>query len=108
MRKIEKEMLQAIQSRQNWEKDNTRVSIFVNPITKRVDSVWVRLYGNVIYRRDAGRRPWFSSCGWNSATTRSRLQALGCNCRIKDRVLVDCDTLRPIPSRRLEAIKGAL
>lgn len=71
MRKIEAEMVQALRARRDWHKDNTRVEEW--------RGVWrVLLHGHCIYKCGPnGERPLFTLAGWNTATTRSRLRALG-------------------------------
>lgn len=74
MRKLEKEMIVAVRSLKSFSKSNTAVN---------VDGANVRVYlhGNLIYQIINGVKS-FSLAGWNSNTTRSRLQALGVNvCR---------------------------
>lgn len=69
MRAIEKRMVAAVNGRYNWHESNTSVEI--------VDGdVYVRLFGNLIYRIVRGIHE-FNLCGWNTKTTRSRLNALG-------------------------------
>lgn len=70
MRQIEKEMVAAVRERRNWRKANTEVC--------RGEGVTrVYLHGNAIATfYDDGTR-YFSLSGWNTVTTRSRLNALG-------------------------------
>jgi len=70
MRKIEKEMCAAVRERRNWRESNTEV--------RRIEGgTRVYLYGNAIAAfLDDGTR-YFSLAGWNTVTTRSRLNALG-------------------------------
>ena len=79
MRLIEKEMLWAIQAREDWRKDNTEVCVSkVNDRT--IISVFlhgnhianVRVNGEVIPNRD-------TLAQWPTPTTKSRLRALGVN-----------------------------
>lgn len=72
MRTIEKNMNAAISAGRNWAAGNTSVT-FVN------NEVQVRLHGNLIAVRDAAGVWRYSLAGWNTTTTRSRLNALGCN-----------------------------
>lgn len=84
MRKIEQEMLQAINGLQElaakpfsdrleWAKDNTRVTC-----AKREDGVIVPsvyLHGNLIAQK--GALGWgFNMCGWATPTTKSRINAI--------------------------------
>lgn len=76
MKRIEEKMLRAIKYGQNWHESNTEVT-HDNGVTK------VYLHGNLIAKRVNGK--WlYSLCGWNTVTTRSRLNALRCNVRSKN------------------------
>ncbi len=70
MRQIEKRMCAAVRERRNWKESNTEV--------RRVEGgTGVYLHGNNIATfYDNGER-FFSLAGWNTVTTRSRLNALG-------------------------------
>lgn len=69
MRKIEQQMMQAIHNKQAWKLANTEV----NP--KSDGNVDVLLYGNRI--ADIGRESvTICDCGWQSATTKSRLHVI--------------------------------
>lgn len=71
MRKIEQEMLKAIRSRKDWTNSNTSVSI------ESADTVNVMLHGHKIAELDfQNNKMKISSCGWQSATTKSRLNVL--------------------------------
>ena len=86
MRIIEKKMLAAINGGYNWELSNTCVIH-----TKK--QICVYLYNNKIAAKDKKSGKWeFSCCGWHTATTRSRLNALGCDCRIKNFRFVGVDS----------------
>lgn len=69
MRKIEKEMQQALRNGRNFRRGNTAV-IFNESGAK------VYLHGNCIFSIRQGVKR-FTLAGWNSVTTRSRLNALG-------------------------------
>lgn len=84
MRKIEEKMLQAVAMRRDWSSGNTSVMVNYN------GDVLVRLHGNLICRITKSKRV-FSSCGWATNTTRSRLNALGCDCHIVKGELVGHD-----------------
>ena len=71
MRKIEKEMLQAICNRENFCKSNTKVLV-------NAKCVYVKLYDTIIYILRNGIE-YFSDGGFNTVTTSSRLRALGAN-----------------------------
>jgi hypothetical protein len=85
MRKIEEEMLSAIEARKNWSKGNTSVRYFSgeengNPFLHRAE---IYLHGNhiathyYIYRETEPNEKTFRK--WPTTTTRSRLRALGIN-----------------------------
>lgn len=69
MRVIENRMLQAVRNRRNFSNGNTVV---------RVENGDVRVYlhGNLIFQNVGGVES-FTLAGWNTVTTRSRLNALG-------------------------------
>ena len=75
MRKIEQEMYAAIRYRRNFSKANTSVRCFkTNGITTDVD---VFLHGNHIASLDtASNQLTIKDGGWQSVTTKSRLNAL--------------------------------
>lgn len=77
MREIEKKMAAAVRNGKNFNGKNTQVESESN------GNIYVYLFGNCIYKVVNGT-PKFNLCGWNSATTRSRLQALGVNVTSKD------------------------
>jgi len=76
MRKIEQEMIRAIQQRKAWKKDNTEVM----PFNNRID---VFLHGNHIAHVQNGRvyANLATFYRWPTRTTCSRLRALGFPCR---------------------------
>ena len=69
MRKIEEAMCAAVKEHKNWNCKNTRVECEDN-------TVRVFLHGNQIYKVVDGVKR-FTLAGWNTVTTRSRLNALG-------------------------------
>lgn len=73
MRKIEQAMLNAVHNKKNWKQGNTEVRY-----SEGKNTSCVTLYGNFIYSYyyDTGE-VIFSLCGWNTQTTRSRLNTLG-------------------------------
>ena len=86
MRQIEKLMLQAINTKQNFKLSNTEVKNIKG-------SIFVTLHGNLIYAR-IDNKDYYSNAGWNTRTTASRLRALGadystnykkCNCELLSR-----------------------
>ena len=75
MRKIEEQMNYAIRHRKNWAGSNTTVRCFKeNGVTTEVK---VLLHGNCIAWFDTASNDFnISSCGWETFTTKSRLNAL--------------------------------
>lgn len=79
MRKIEQNMLKAIKGMTNFHLDNTSVAKM--EVTDKLVRMEVRLHSNVIatlYFRSAPitSEIKISSCGWQTATTKSRLHVL--------------------------------
>ena len=70
MRKIEAQMNAAIAGQRNWSKDNTRVEV-----DKHGDT-YVYLHGHNIARIANNWDMQLSSCGWETVTTKSRLNAI--------------------------------
>ena len=70
MRKIEQQMQAAIATRRNWSKSNTSVSVDSEGYTS------VRLHGNRIAEIEPNGDIILSSCGWDTVTTKSRLNAI--------------------------------
>ena len=75
MRKIEEQMNMAIRSRKNWSGSNTTVTCFKeNVVTTEVN---VMLHGNCIAWFDTASNDFnISSAGWETVTTKSRLNAI--------------------------------
>ena len=72
MRKLEKAMNTALRNKSNWGNSNT--SVFFYP-SENVSEV--RLHGNLIAWYDHTKQSiGISSCGWETVTTKSRLNAL--------------------------------
>ena len=70
MRKIEEQMNMAIRARKSWAGSNTTVRAYN-------DSIDVYLHGHCIAWLDVINDVWtFSSCGWETNTTKSRLNAI--------------------------------
>ena len=70
MRKIEEQMNMAIRARKSWAGSNTTVRAYN-------DSIDVYLHGHCIAWLDVINDVWtLSSCGWETNTTKSRLNAL--------------------------------
>lgn len=76
MRVIEEKMLHAVKTGRNYRSKNTVVSV-------DTDGIRVYLHGNCIFAVVDGVRR-FSLAGWNTVTTRSRLNALGVDVRQKN------------------------
>lgn len=86
MRKISEQAAKAFYERRPFKKDNTEVYI------TQEGTVAMKLFGNVIAWTHEERRtgPYivnqalcFSFCGWNTVTTRDRLNALGIKVRVE-------------------------
>ena len=75
MRKVEEQMNYAIRHRKNWAGSNTTVRCYKeNGITTEVN---VLLHGNCIAWFDTASNDFnISSCGWETVTTKSRLNAI--------------------------------
>mgnify|MGYP003148809375 FL=1 len=72
MRQIEKQMNFALSNRANWRKDNTEVLYNSNT---NCSSVY--LHGHQIATLDHNNQALkLSSCGWQTVTTKSRLNAI--------------------------------
>jgi len=91
MRKIEKQMIQAIRAKRNWKSGNTEV-VQVRDYLHGINYADIYLHGNHIatatpdtwdtYPHAKPNRDTFRY--WPTATTRSRLRALGVNASIKN------------------------
>ena len=72
MRKIERQMNFAISNRADWSSSNTMVAYNTNTNCSQV-----RLHGNLIATVDHSTNAVkVSSCGWQTVTTKSRLNAI--------------------------------
>lgn len=69
MKAVERRMLQAVKERRNYRERNTVVNV-------ENGDVRVYLHGNCIFASVDGVER-FTLAGWNTVTTRSRLNALG-------------------------------
>lgn len=104
MRQIEKEMNRAFFNGRNFNKSNTKVETNVTVWDYSTNS-WKRfrvaafLHGNLIAAKDDAGNIYYSCAGWHTSTTRSRLQALGAPCRIKDYRMIDTNTGAEFPSQ---------
>ena len=70
MRKIETEMQNALRNKVNWSKSNTSVSV------DNEGNQFVTLHGNCIATISNFGDIKLSSCGWQTVTTKSRLNAI--------------------------------
>ena len=70
MRKIETQMQNALRNRVNWSKANTSVSV------DNEGNQFVTLHGNCIASISNFGDIKLSSCGWETVTTKSRLNAI--------------------------------
>lgn len=64
-------MINAVNNHVNFCEGNTQVKVDANGLS-------VLLFGNIIYQ-ERGNNKFFTLAGWNTVTTRSRLNALGVN-----------------------------
>ena len=72
MRKIERQMLQAIvDERTHWSKDNTRVES-----TDGISSVYLHGHKIAEFEHRLNGRLWINNCGYETNTTKSRLNVL--------------------------------
>jgi hypothetical protein len=69
MRKIESNMIQAIEAHRNWHSGNTQVQAMCD------GTVMVFLHGHQIAQIGRGTAHW-TLAGWNTPTTRSRINAM--------------------------------
>lgn len=71
MRKVTSEAVHAFYNRTNYKSGNTQVRV-----DKDDDSAVLLLHGNAIATIDAAHRVFITLAGWNSPTTRERLNGL--------------------------------
>ena len=72
MRKIERQMLQAIvDERSHWSKDNTRVES-----TDGISSVYLHGHKIAEFEHRLNGKLWINNCGYETVTTKSRLNVL--------------------------------
>ena len=79
MRQIEKQMVAAIKARKNFKSGNTEVTMTCNEHLGTCTAM-VYLFDNLIAKISFGPEnvvAQFTLAGWNTNTTRSRLNALG-------------------------------
>jgi len=76
MRKIEQQMIAAINERRDWRLDNTEVQVVSFPHGETtIDRIYVRLHGSTIAIITPDELD-ISDCSWQTPTTKSRLNAL--------------------------------
>lgn len=76
MRKIEQQMLDAIRDRKDWRSGNTEVQVTFFPHGDRnIERINVMLHGNHI-AQVTHDLVTICDCGWQTPTTKSRLNAL--------------------------------
>ena len=81
---IEQDMIRAIRYERDWRKDNTTVEVvhrgdyfnLSGGLSSTSREIQVRLHGNLIARIFPGDRMILSSCGWETKTTKSRLNSI--------------------------------
>ena len=72
MRKIERQMIQAIvDERSHWSKDNTRVES-----TDGISSVYLHGHKIAEFEHRLNGKLWINNCGYETVTTKSRLNVL--------------------------------
>jgi hypothetical protein len=69
MQKITKLMRDAFMSNTNFKSDNTEVRV-------TIESTSIYLFGNRIAYRNNDENMYITTCGWNTRTTKERLNAL--------------------------------
>ncbi len=72
-------MIRAISNETDWQKDNTSVEVVHNGIHGTFSyqkEILVRLHGHLIAHIFPGDRMILSSCGWETKTTKSRLNSI--------------------------------
>ena len=76
MRKIEREMIQAIIDRRDWRKANTSVEVHPSSDIPTRKTMYIKLHGNIIGQYDDDGTLLINHQGWKTNTTKSRLNAL--------------------------------
>lgn len=75
MRQIEKDMLRAINAKENFNKSNTSVYVMADGLSANVRIHW-NLIATVFYKDDKPNAIQIFDGGWRSNTTKSRLNAI--------------------------------
>jgi hypothetical protein len=76
---IEQQMIRAISNETDWMKDNTSVEVVhsgIHGTPSYIKEIQVKLHNNLIARIFPGDRMILSSCGWETKTTKSRLNSI--------------------------------
>jgi len=79
MRKIEEQMIKAIQNKKEWKNSNTRVIVIKDePINKEypVDDIYITLFDRTIAQLLSGKELLVKDARYQTATTKSRLNAI--------------------------------
>ena len=76
MRKIEREMIQAIIERKDWHKANTSVEVHESSDIPTRKTMYIKLHGHIIGQYDDDGTLLINHQGWKTVTTKSRLNAL--------------------------------
>ena len=76
MRKIEREMIQAIIERKDWHKANTSVEVHESPDIPTRKTMHIKLHGHTIGQYDDDGTLFGNHQGWTTVTTKSRLNSL--------------------------------
>jgi len=79
MRKIEEQMIKAIQNKKEWKNSNTRVILIkYNSLFSecQIDDVYVTLFDYTIAQLISGKELLVKDAGYQTATTKSRLNAI--------------------------------
>jgi hypothetical protein len=72
---IEQQMIRAISNETDWRKDNTSVEVIPGTPSYQKE-IQVKLHGHLIARIFPGNKMILSSCGWETKTTKSRLNSI--------------------------------
>lgn len=75
MRKITEQAINAFYANKKWKKANTSVEL-----NYEYDEVILKLHNNIIAYKDTNGDLWIKTCGWNTPTTRDRLNGLNGVC----------------------------
>jgi len=79
MRKIEEQMIKAIQNKKEWKNSNTRVIVIKDKSKNKeypVDDIYITLFNRTIAQLLSGKELLVKDAGYQTATTKSRLNAI--------------------------------